>query len=188
GSGSTQYGSDAVAGVLNILTRPPTQTDLRLRGALGNYGINEESGSLGLAKGKIGEQLIFQRDLSTGFEDDRDYRDLSLASITHITTALGATDVLLSLSDRPFGANQFYGGFNSWERTKGWFASARQELGKNAEVDLAFRRHTDLFVLFRTDPDYYTNRHAVEDWQGALRRSDDLGHAGRLHYGVEIFQ
>src|SRR5581483_314915 len=38
GSGSTPYGSDAVAGVLNILTRPPTQTDLRLRGALGNYG------------------------------------------------------------------------------------------------------------------------------------------------------
>src|SRR5581483_10021463 len=121
-------------------------------------------------------------------EDDRDYRDLSLASITHITTALGATDVLLSLSDRPFGANQFYGDFNSWERTKGWFASARQELGKKTEVDLAFRRHTDLFVLFRSDPDYYTNRHAVEDWQGAVRRSDDLGHAGRLHYGVEIYQ
>ncbi|HZU24096.1 MAG TPA: TonB-dependent receptor [Bryobacteraceae bacterium] len=187
GSGSTQYGSDAVAGVLNILTRAPDGIEVRLRGALGNYGINEESGSVSAGNARVGEQLVFARDLSTGFENDRDYRDLSLASISHISSALGFTDVLLALSDRPFGANDFYGPYDSWERTKGWFASARQELGKNTEVDFAYRRHTDLFVLFRENPAFYTNRHEVEDWQGAVRRSDDLGSAGQLHYGVEIY-
>lgn len=188
GSGSTQYGSDAVSGVLNILTQPPEALEVRLRGALGNYGINEESGSVSAGNHTIGEQLVFERDLSTGFEDDREYRDLSLASISHISSSLGFTDVLLALSDRPFGADNFYGPYDSWERTRGWFASARQELGKKTEVDFAFRRHTDLFVLLRDDPAFYTNHHAVEDWQGALRRTDDLPHAGQLHYGMEIYE
>jgi iron complex outermembrane receptor protein len=188
GSGSTQYGSDAVAGVLNILTRAPEGMEVRLRGALGNYGINEESGAVSAGNAHVGEQLVFARDLSTGFENDRDYRDLSLASITHASSPLGFTDLLLALSDRPFGANGFYGPYDSWERTKGWFSSARQEMGKNTEVDFGYRRHTDLFVLFRENPAFYTNRHAVDDWQGAVRRSDDLGHAGQLHYGLEIYR
>src|SRR5581483_9319793 len=33
GSGSTLYGSDAIGGVVNIITRPPEQLDFRLRAA-----------------------------------------------------------------------------------------------------------------------------------------------------------
>ena len=85
---------------------------------------------------------------------DRDYRNLQLASLTHWKTKLGATDLLLSTGDKPFGANQFYGDFDSWERTRQWFASIRQELGSKTEFDFGYRRHTDLFVLYREDPQY----------------------------------
>jgi iron complex outermembrane receptor protein len=185
GSGATQYGSDAVTGVVNLLASPPAP-ELRLRGALGNFGVNQESGTLSFVAHGVSEQMVFSRDFSTGFMPDRDYRNLSIASISHATSRLGATDLLLAISDRPFGADQFYGNYNSWERTKGWFASARQELGHNTEADFAYRRHTDLFVLYRDRPEVFTNRHAVESWQGDLRRSDELPHASRLSYGVEM--
>jgi iron complex outermembrane receptor protein len=187
GSGSTQYGSDAVGGVVNILTRKPSEgPELHLRGALGNYGVNEEGGSVSLGGDRLSEQLFAARDFSTGFIPDRDYRDLALTSISHAKTRLGFTDLLLTLSDRPFGADQFYGNFPSWERTKGWFASVRQELGRNTEVDFAYRRHTDLFVLFRDAPQIYTNQHLLDSYEGALRRTDTLP-VGALHYGAEYY-
>ncbi|MEO7143972.1 MAG: TonB-dependent receptor plug domain-containing protein, partial [Bryobacteraceae bacterium] len=129
GSGSAIYGSDAVDGVVNIITRTPEATDFRLRTAVGNFGTNQQSGAVTLVERKFTEQLSFSRDFSTGFMDDRDYRNVSLASATHWRSRLGATDVLLAGDDRPYGANQFYGNFNSWERVKSWYAAARQEIG-----------------------------------------------------------
>src|ERR1039458_5930312 len=40
GSGSTLYGSDAIGGVINIITAPPEDMELRLRTSVGNDGIN----------------------------------------------------------------------------------------------------------------------------------------------------
>ena len=187
GSGSSQYGADAMDGVLNIITRNPEAPELRLRSSVGNFGTNSEGGSLAFRAIGLDQQFAFTRDFSSGFMPDRDYRNLALASITHATSRLGATDVVLSNSDRAFGADQFYGNFDSWERTRGWFASARQELGRETEADFAYRRHTDLFVLFREDPAYFTNRHIDESWDGALRRNQDLPHSASLHYGAEVF-
>jgi iron complex outermembrane receptor protein len=46
GAGSTLYGSDAVGGVVNFITRRPETSEFRLRGALGNFGVTQESGRL----------------------------------------------------------------------------------------------------------------------------------------------
>ena len=56
--------------------------------------------------------------------------------------------MLLAGGDKPFGADQFYGPYPSWERTKTWFAGASQELGENTLVQFGYRRHTDIFELF----------------------------------------
>ncbi len=188
GAGSAIYGSDAVGGVINIITRPPESNELHLRTAVGNFGTNQQSATLTTVWRDATEQLSFSRDFSTGFMEDRDYRNLSISSATHLRTRLGVTDVTLANSDRPFGANQFYGPYNEWERTRAWFAALRQTLGRNTEVSFAFRRHSDLFVLFRDNPQYFTNRHAVEGYQAALRRHNRLAQNARLSYGGEAFR
>lgn len=185
GSGSTLYGSDAVGGVVNIITKPPDATEFRLRAGFGNFGVNQERGSLALVEGNLAEQLTFSRDFSSGFATDRDYRNLAFTSVTHLLSPLGASDVTASYMDHPFGANAFYGPFDSWENTKTWFASLRQALGKKTEASFSFRRHSDLFVLFRNRPEIYTNHHAVETYQAALRRNESLSDNVKLHYGVE---
>ncbi|MFK5073303.1 hypothetical protein ACI4BE_27650, partial [Klebsiella pneumoniae] len=39
----------------------------------------------------------------------------------------------------------------------------------------------------RDRPQVFTNRHAVDSWEGAVRRKQDLGAAGRLFYGAEVY-
>jgi iron complex outermembrane receptor protein len=185
GSGSTLYGSDAVGGVINIITEPPVGDEFRLRTAVGNQGINEQSASLTFWDRKNAEQLSFSRDFSSGFRTDRDYRNLDFASITRMVSRLGTTSVTAAYMDRPFGADQFYGDFPSWEDTKTWFAGLQQQIGDQTTASFSFRRHSDLFVLFRDQPDIYTNHHADESFQAALRRRQELSSSITLFYGAE---
>jgi iron complex outermembrane recepter protein len=187
GSGSTMYGSDAVGGAINIITAPTESPEFRLRTAIGNFGVNQERGSLSFGSAKISEQLTFSREASTGFRDDRDYRNLQMASSLHLLSPLGAGTLTLAYMDHPFGADRFYGNYNSWEDTKTWFASAEQVLGKKTSVGLTFRRHSDLFVLYRDRPDVFANHHAVESWQASVRRREEIGRAASVSYGAEAF-
>ncbi len=185
GSGSAFYGSDAIGGVVNVRTEPLDTTELRLLGGAGNFGFNQQHAVAAIARRRWLEEIGFARDFSTGFIPDRDYRNLALSSLSLLKTRLGATSLLLAYSDRPYGADQFYGAYPAWERIKTWFLAAHQDLGQNTQADFAFRRHTDLFVLFRANPAIYTNRHLDDSWQGDLRRHDKLPFHGLLSYGVE---
>ncbi|MGH9529150.1 MAG: TonB-dependent receptor plug domain-containing protein, partial [Terriglobales bacterium] len=187
GAGSTFYGSDAVGGTINFITGPPAYSEFRVGSAIGNFGTNEESASAVYVTNRLDEQLSVARDFSSGFRPDRDYRSLTIFSNSGAQTELGRTLVMLGYGDKPFGADQFYGNFNSWERTKSWFAGLKQDLGDKTEFDLGYRRHTDEFVLIRDNPSIYENNHIDESWQAALRRKQSLGQNSTLFYGGEGF-
>jgi iron complex outermembrane receptor protein len=144
--------------------------------------------SMAASAGRITGQLVAARDFSSGFEPGRDYRNLSLASTDSLTTGLGVTSVDLGYSDRPFGADQFYGNFNSWENTKTWFASVEQTFGERTVAAFSFRRHSDLYVLERYHPEVYTNHHADETYDASVRRREPLSANTSLHYGAEAYR
>ena len=187
GSGSTLYGADAVGGVVNIITEPPQVTEFRLRTAFGSDGINQQRAALAIAGTKVSEQLSFSRDFSSGFMADRDYRNLQFTSVTRLATDFGNGSLNLAYMDHPYGADQFYGNFNSWEDTKTWFAGVQQALGAKTSASFSFRRHSDLFVLYRDRPEVYANHHADESYQLAVRRREEMSTATTLYYGVEGF-
>lgn len=186
GAGSALYGSDAIGGVVNVITRAPETSELLLRTAVGNFGVNEQSGMASWVEPRWSEQLTFSRDFSSGFEFDRDYRNLAFGSDSHVRSSWGDTELLGGYADKPFGANQFYGNFPSWEDTKTWFGAVKQQFGEKTEGVFAYRRHSDLFVLFRDDPEIYTNHHADESYDALLRRTDGWGALARIHYGAEF--
>ena len=185
GAGSTRYGSDATAGVINVITRRPEHSDLRVGAGLGNFGVNQQYGSLSLLWKRFDTESSLERDFSSGFRPDRDYRNLSLFSSTGTHTRVGNSRLLLAHSDKPYGADQFYGPFNSWERTKSWFVGVAQDLGGKTQFDFGYRRHTDEFVLFRDDPSVYENNHIDRGWQAGLRRQETLSRNSTLYYGGE---
>jgi iron complex outermembrane receptor protein len=185
GSGSTMYGSDAMGGAVNFITAIPDRSEIRLGAGIGNWGTNQQSGALTLVRRQFGEQLSFVRELSTGFITNRDYRNLAIASETGINSPLGRSDILLGISDRPYGAQGFYGPYPSWERGKGWLAAWTQPIGKQTSADFAYRRHTDEFILVRDNPSIYENNHVSTDYQAAVRRYEKIRENMRVYYGVE---
>jgi iron complex outermembrane receptor protein len=186
GSGSTFYGSDAIGGAVNLLTQPPAPgLSIIASAGGGSYGSIEQHLRAAYTNGPVAEQLTGSRETSDGFILDRNYSSNALASETWLTLKPGTTDILLAASDRPYGANLFYGPYDSWERTKGWSASIQQQLGKKTAASFGYRRHSDLFVLFADQPAIYENNHVTTSYEGALRRADTIASNTTLSYGLE---
>ncbi len=214
GAGSTLHGMDALSGVVDFLTTAPHHDQLRLRAGEGSFEENQESLLADATHGRWSGRLAAGRNWSTGFlalpsytttnsvcnplqlsltphqlfqdcQDDRDYRNEEASAESWTGTKLGITDLLFAADDRAFGANNFYGDYPSWERTKGWFASVRQELGSHSVAAFAYRRHTDEYVLFRDDPALYENNHADGSWEALLRRTMNLPAGALLLMGLE---
>ncbi len=185
GAGSTLHGVDALSGVVDFLTAAPDHASILVRAAEGSFESNEESLVAGATRGRWSGRITAGRNFSTGFATDRDYRNEDTSAESWAGSRLGITDLLFAASDRSFGANQFYGPYNSWERTKGWFASMRQELGSHSQAAFGYRRHTDDFVLLRAAPSVYENNHIDGSWQGSLRHTVSLATPSLLLFGLE---
>jgi iron complex outermembrane receptor protein len=185
GAGSTLHGVDALSGVVDFLTAAPDHDSLLVRAGEGSFQSNEETLLGGVTRGPWSGRVAAERNFSTGFMTDRDYRNMDASAESWVGSRLGVTDLLFASSDRAFGANQFYGNYPSWERTKGWFAAARQELGSKTVAAFGYRRHTDEFVLFRDDPAIYENNHIDGSWQGSLRETLTVHKDSVLLVGLE---
>lgn len=185
GAGSTLYGADAVGGAVNFVTAEPLLTSIRLRTGIGNFGSNDQSLIGAISNRRFAERISASRELSTGFESDRDFRTFAVSSETWFRSRVGMSRVLLATSDKSFGADEFYGDFPSWERTKGWFISANQQIGPNTTVSFGYRRHSDEFVLVRDQPAIYENNHVDQSWQFAARRTSTIRKSLALSYGLD---
>ena len=89
GSGSTLYGSDAVGGAVNVITRRPEAAELSVSSGIGDFGWNREALSAGFRFGKWSQQTGVARDFSTGFRPGRDFRNLALASQSFFDESFG---------------------------------------------------------------------------------------------------
>jgi len=185
GAGSAFYGADAMGGAINVITAPAPSSELRVRMGVGNDGFNQEHIFASLVDKRFSETIAGNRDFSAGFRPDRDFHNGSASSETTWDSFLGHTDLLLAGIDRAFGADQFYGPYPSWERTKTWLGIAQQDLGSRTTAAFGYRRHSDNFVLVRDNPSLYANNSTDQSWQAALRRHDSLGDNSTLSYGAE---
>jgi vitamin B12 transporter len=187
GSGSTLYGSDAIGGVVDFITLKPTENSVRVRIGGSSFGGQQQAIVANGVYGRWSEVLAGLHDASQGFLYDRDYSTRQGSSETRVNTPLGESDVLLAVTDQDYGANQFYGPYDSWERTKNWFAGAHQQLGTQTTASLSYRKNTDEFFLFRepNPPFFYENNHVSQNWEATLRREDRLTKNARIFYGLE---
>jgi outer membrane cobalamin receptor len=185
GAGSTLHGADALSGAVDFITAAPHASLLELNSGFGSFGSSEQSLLAEFAGHAWSSRITGSHNLSTGFTTDRDYRNQTASNEDWLSSRLGLTDLLFAASDRSFGADQFYGDYPSWERTKGWFAGMRQELGSHVQAAFAYRRHTDEYVLVRDDPAIYENNHIDGSWQGSLRSVFPIKGSSVLLMGVE---
>ena len=191
GAGSTLFGSDAIGGAINLITTAPTRNSAMLELGGGNMGQTEQHFQLSSTGERLATRLTGARDTSDGFfyegQNDCGYHSNVLSLDTFISPRKGLqpTEMILGASDRPYGANLFYGDYDSAERTKGWLAAIRQPLPANLQADFAYRKHTDEYILLVQDPALYENNHIDTLWQADLRGSSTAGRHFDLAYGLE---
>lgn len=203
GHGSTLYGSGAFGGTLNVVTREPAYRDggrLALTG--GGDGTWAARASVDLAAhGADGgrSRLSFSRFATDGHDEKTADGGTAWAGAdARATTATCRTtdrwgdwdvDAFAGLSDRAFGARDFYAPFPSFEATRtfmGW-ARARGSLGHGVAIEprVSVRTHRDRFWLRREQPSAYANDHLTRRVGAGLRGLVDLGPRHTLALGVE---
>ena len=99
GAGSTLHGVDALSGVVDFLTAAPDHESLFLRTGEGSFQSNEETLLGGAARGKWSGRMTAERNFSTGFMADRDYRNEDASGESWLGSRLGVTDLLFASSE-----------------------------------------------------------------------------------------
>jgi iron complex outermembrane receptor protein len=162
GSGSRLYGSNALKGLIYIITRKNENT---VTGGFdyGQHGLLHTFASAGIVTGKLYNNISFSKDISGGYTVNTDY------NITHFYYRGGIKGRLAELGwqagtgGKAFGANDFYSPSfpEQYEETSSKFGSIG--LSTNGKIKFSatgyWRGHNDHFLLKRSDPKFYQNYH-----------------------------
>lgn len=185
GTGSAMYGSDAIGGVINIVTRTDSSFgDVATRA--GSFGGALARAALG--GGVRGTVLRVGGDIdrSSGHRDGTDYRIAQARGSAERRVGAARVTADAAIGARQFGAADFYSPFPSFETTRSSTGSLRASLPLGQRVTLAgamhTRRHSDVFTLKRDDPAFYQNVH--HGWQHGAEATAQLAVAPRLHVAV----
>ncbi|MFW5951053.1 MAG: TonB-dependent receptor plug domain-containing protein, partial [Gemmatimonadota bacterium] len=173
GPASALYGSDAVGGVVNIVTGTPP---VGVRASAGSFGALEISASGG-ASGEAGRwRAGAEHARADGHRPGTDYAITLARAGGELTGGWGRAGLDVSHGRRAFGASGFYAPYDSFERTRTSLAVARwapPAVGRRTSapplsVQGWVREHHDDFILRRDDPEFYRNRHVSRQYGGSL--------------------
>lgn len=182
GPASAQYGSDAMGGVIHIVTRRAGTPALRLEGgSFDAVGASAAGGARGVVAGV--EHLR-----SDGARAGTDHRITQVHGGVEASLGPGRLRADIGFAARDFGAADFYAPFPSYEETRtataamGWSSMVgRVRLDPRVHV----RRHTDDFILRREDPAFYRNMHTTWQYGGEVTARLSLARNASFAAGVE---
>lgn len=187
GGASALHGPDAAGGVINIVTRRGPSRTIRVEG--GSFG----TGRVALAGG-IGDQsgsarVAAEYATSDGARAGTDYDTRQLRVGLDRTVGRARLGLDGGYARRAFGANAFYGPFDSFETTRTGTLALRAErplgAGRDLRATASWRRHDDDFILRREAPAAYRNLHTNTMLTGELSLRQVVGSRSAVTAGVE---
>jgi iron complex outermembrane receptor protein len=183
GAGAAVWGSNAVGGVVNVVTRGANlgRARAQLHGRLLHGSNSLDAGGLRVAS-KIGDRLAVAADWSrsetSGFRDDTESSQDAVRGSARWETGAGPLSASFGYARRRFGAFAFYGTTipNQQETTAVRTAAVQATLSLGEWTltpSVSWRAHHDDFVLDRSNPSLYENLSDTTRLDGRLvaRRS-----------------
>lgn len=189
GPGAGIYGSDAVGGVVNIVTRESSAWAGRLEG--GSFGsvLGALHGGVDLpARGSL--QFSGEVARSDGHREGTEWESSIGTASLRYPLAEGTLRLESGLARRAFGAEGFYAPFPSFETTDTWTAHLTWRSNPSRQISLepglSWRSHGDDFILDRHEPEAYRNRHTSEQVGASLVARGAIRQTVSLAAGSEV--
>ncbi len=186
------YGASAFSGALNIVTRQPAGQKATLDIGGGSYGYFNGHFSGSFQTGNVKHLVAGNRKRSDGYIENTDFKNSGLFYTNTYQSEKGKFSFQWGHSRKSFGANQFYTPKypNQFEEIAVMFTSARWEsaLPMHFTPSVYWRRHSDVFMLFREDPpEWYNthNYHRTDAWGASLHSWFRHG-TGKTAFGAEF--
>jgi len=172
GPAAALYGSAAIGGVVNIVTRAGANS-MSARAQGGSFGAFAGGGVATGSLNSVTARISADYDQADGHRPGTDHKITQGRLALDAPIASGSLLADVAYAARDFGANAFYapGSFNAYEETRtataslGW-TSAPSTLTFAPRI--SFRQHDDDFILRRENPAFYHNQHTTQQLAGEV--------------------
>ncbi|MDP4172389.1 MAG: TonB-dependent receptor [Bacteroidota bacterium] len=190
GQASNIYGSNALSGVINIITKKTKNDELLLNASAGENGFYKGGLFLSYGLGKLSNSISFSKENSNGYRHNTDFDIITTSYNSSLRFDLGSAGFSVGYTDKKFGANGFYSDRypNQWEGLKTLYSSFVLNLGVgnfSISPKLYLRNNKDNYLLDYLRPYFYKNEHKTNSYGIELQSSFSLGFL-RLSFGGEL--
>ena len=186
------YGQGALAGAINIVTKPQDENKIFGEAMLGQFGLKRAKLGLNLNKKKTSVYGSYSyEEADPGY---RPYNDFSRHNAFVQADFKGKNakySIVGAYVDNGFGANSFYAApfdSTSFERVRTAFVSAqaKYKVGKTTIApSLSYRNNRDHYIFRREDPEFFQNMHLSQVSNVMVNFTTLIGKSSALGYGVE---
>ncbi len=199
GAGARVYGQNALAGVINIITKVPNETFLSQKVVAGDFNLYDVTVSGGFKGEKASHLFSLNRNASDGYKYNTDYEITNVFYTSEVK--LKRKDELkqsLSLmggfTEKKFGANGFYSSptaIDQYEETQTSVVSIKynKEFSKNFSMNATtyWRRNQDEYLFLRQNPSFFRNMH-INNTAGVNLNLIHKNKFGETALGIDLSQ
>jgi len=189
GPGARMYGQNAMAGVINIITRDVDRSAVGAYGTYGDYDYDHVGGHGAFKTGDMAHRASVSRRSSKGYMEDTDFDINTLFYKGVIHSGSHKYQLGLGYTEKDFGAYSFYSDTfpNEREQTETLLAYSSAHF-KMADVEfmpqIFWRRHDDDFQI-EIGGDWCRNEHRTDAY-GIQLSSRIKSELGTTAFGGEI--
>jgi vitamin B12 transporter len=194
GPAARVYGQNAFAGAINIITKAPTESFLKVSALGGEHGLGGFRISAAQGNDKTRHYIAAGRDFSDGYRYNTGYEINNFFYQSDISTSKGKLNVMSGYSGRSFGANGFYAGPAFQEQFEEVQTSlvavgftSPEKRNRTLQQRLYWRRNQDDYMFDQTTPTVYHNFH-LNNTVGYEINSSIKHSLGVLGLGVDVNQ
>jgi vitamin B12 transporter len=184
------FGQNAFNGAINIITKDVPDTDVSLSVQGGSYNQFNAAVTAGISLDDSSHIIHYSKNTSEGYRYNTDYDNQNFVLKSTFNKKNLPIAMLISLSDRNFGANGFYASLaatNQYEETMAsliGFSTVIKKGNFTWKPRVYWRRNEDEYVFVRKNPSIYRNLHISNKIAAELNGSysSNIGVTG---FGIE---
>ncbi len=174
GQASTIYGANALAGVINIITKKGSSRHVDFTTEGGQNGYYRAGLGVQLPVDDFSNTLSISKSKSDGYRHNTDFDNLTVSAKSGYTYSSGNAAVSFGYTDKKFGANSFYSSLypDQWEHLKTFLLAGSVSYNiKNFRFipKFSWRQNVDHYMLNYADAFHSVNDHLTNAYNGELQ-------------------